>query len=322
MSVPTIQQDPAQAVVEEAQTHQAAQNALTAATVVAILAAWSEMNPADWYGSWWTRGIGERIYALLSIAQESAASEATSFVSTSLDLIGAPGDVPVIIPHAFAGIASDGRNLESLLAGAPILALQKTRQGAPPAVARSSGRAWLQMVIETQIPDAGRAADQVAIATVRPAAGTRKRTRYGWVRMLNLPSCSRCVVLAGKFYKWNQGFERHPMCDCRHIPAIESIEDDLTTNPYVYFKSLSKDDQNTWFGNANAEAIRQGADIGRVVNAAGRGGVFTADDGKRYTRELSGPGVLRPTPWQIFRDSRGNPDEARRQLLNFGYILS
>lgn len=321
----------ADAVVVAAQEHQATQVALTAATVAAVLALWAQMDPRDWYGSWWTRGIGERIYVLLSLAQESVASEAHQFVSTSLDLIGVPGDIPTIVPHAFAGIASDGRNLETLIAGAPILALQKTRQGAPPAVASASGRAWIQMVIETQIPDAGRAADQVAIATAIPRQRTRqkRKSQYGWVRMLTPPSCSRCVILAGKFYRWNEGFLRHPMCDCRHIPAIESISGDLTTDPQVYFDSLSTKDQDAWFGNANAEAIRSGADMARVVNATGRGGVFTADDGKRYTKEWpkrgfdgSGAGVLRPTPWQIFRDARGSNDEARRQLLKFGYITS
>jgi hypothetical protein len=321
----------ADAVVAQAQEHQASQAALTAATVAAVLALWAQMDPTDWYGSWWTRGIGERIYVLLSMAQESVASEAHQFVSTSLDLIGVPGDIPVIVPHAFAGIASDGRDLETLLAGAPIQALAKVRQGAPAVVASASSRAWLQMVIETQIPDAGRAADQVAIATAVPVQRTRqrKRARYGWVRMLNPPSCARCVVLAGKFYRWNEGFLRHPMCDCRHIPAIEAIDDDLTTNPYAYFKSLSKENQDAWFGNANAEAIRNGADISQVVNATSRGGVFTADGGKHYTGEgttrrgfygRNAAGVLRPTPWQIFRDAHGNSDEARRELLKFGYI--
>jgi len=329
----TTQPTPAEQVVVEAQQHQASQAALTAATVAAILAVWAQMDAHDWYGSWWTRGLGERVYVLLSMAQESVASEAHGFVSTSLDLIGAPGEIPTIVPHAFAGIASDGRDLETLLAGAPIRALQKTRQGAPPAVASASGRAWLQMVIETQIPDAGRAADQVAIATAIPVQRTRRRqkSRYGWVRMLNPPSCARCVVLAGKFYRWNEGFLRHPACDCRHIPAIEAIDDDLTTNPYAYFKSLSPEDQDAWFGNANAEAIRNGADIGQVINATGRGGVFTADGGKHYTTEgttgrgfygRNSDGVLRPTPWQIFRDAHGSSDEVRRQLLKFGYILS
>jgi hypothetical protein len=323
--------------------HQAAQGALTDATLAAILALWSSADENDWLGSWFRDGLGQRVYVLLSIAQESVASEAQAFVETSLAMLGASAEIPALVPHQFAGIASDGRNLESLLAGAPIQALMRTRRGDAAAVARQAGRAFLQSVVQTQIPDAGRAADQVAIATAEPVdprtlgikrpgrKSSYKRTQYGYVRVLNPPSCGRCIVLAGRFYRWNEGFPRHVNCDCRHIPAIEAVDDDLVTNPYTYFKSLDAEQQNEAFGKANAEAIRSGADMSQVVNATRRGGVYTADDGRRYTKVgttkrgyygRNADKVLRPTPWQILHDARGNKDEARRQLLRFGYILS
>ena len=34
----------------------------------------------------------------------------------------------------------------------------------------------------------------------------------GYVRMVQAGACSRCVVLAGKWYRKNQGFQRHPGC--------------------------------------------------------------------------------------------------------------
>jgi hypothetical protein len=148
--------------------------------------------------------------------------------------------------------------------------------------------------------------------------------------MLNPPSCSRCVVLAGKFYRWNDGFLRHEGCDCSHIPAIEDVEDDLTTDPMVYFRSLSRKQQDDTFGKANAQAIRDGADINQVVNATTRGGVRTAQGGFVYTLEgatkrgLYGKrsgGILRPTPWQIYRDAHGDQAEATRLLRRFRYIF-
>ncbi|MBK6887020.1 MAG: hypothetical protein IPH03_11745 [Tetrasphaera sp.] len=41
----------------------------------------------------------------------------------------------------------------------------------------------------------------------------------GYIRVLSPPSCDRCSVLGGKWFKWNTGFARHPGCDCKHVPA-------------------------------------------------------------------------------------------------------
>jgi len=101
----------------------------------------------------------------------------------------------------------------------------------------------------------------------------------GYVRMMNAPSCSRCVVLAGKFYKRNAGFARHPRCDCRHIPSTESLAGDMTVDPVAYFDSLTKAEQDKTFGAAGGEALRSGANMGQVVNA--RRGMTTAQVGGR-----------------------------------------
>src|SRR5699024_3123647 len=93
----------------------------------------------------------------------------------------------------------------------------------------------------------------------------------GYVRMINPPSCDRCAILAGKRYLWNEGFLRHPNCDCIHIPASENVAGDFRTDPYEYFKSLSESEQDRIFGKANAEAIRDGADIFQVTNTRMRG---------------------------------------------------
>lgn len=156
-----------------------------------------------------------------------------------------------IAATSFAGTASDGRPLESLFSVA-------------------NGPGPLGLMVITQIQDAARQAAAVSIAA---------RPHIGYVRMLNPPSCSRCAVLAGKFYKYNAGFQRHARCDCRHIPASEDSAGSLTTRPDVYFDSLSKAEQDRAFTNAGAEAIRQGADISQVVNA--RRGMSTAQSGRQ-----------------------------------------
>jgi hypothetical protein len=330
-----------------AAAHQAAQNALSGSVLRAVLNIWFGIPFGNLSAGWVT--AGPRIYGYLSAAQEIAASQSAAYVQHALRVQGITIDMPPLVPRQFAGIASDGRNLENLLVGAIVHAKERTARGDSPDKARASGTAFLATVVKTEIIDAGTMADQVAIivaqrdpaATTRPtASGTIKtdegrKVRYGWVRMLNPPSCGRCAMLAGRFYKWNDGFERHPNCDCKHIPVEESIAGDITTDPYAYFRSLSIADQEKYFGVANSAAISAGADINQVMNAAlRRGGLYVVGK-RRFTREgttragyytqLSEAGRMksrRPTPWQIMQDARGDQSAAIRLLKQFGYIVS
>lgn len=329
--------------------HQASQAEIRASIVTGVLGAWATINVQQLVASWFG-GILDRIFTLVSLGQETVASDASSFVKATLGVQGIEVDIPIIDALRFAGISSDGRSLDTLLTGAVAHTFERLNRGDSPDVALKAGADFLTLVTSTQISDAGRAADQVAIVSAIPASPnvelaqpdrntppSRRNLRYGWVRMLTPPSCSRCAILAGQFYKWNDGFLRHPMCDCRHIPAIEDLGSDLTTDAKEYFNSLTREQQDRYFGVANSRAIREGADINQVVNATTRqGAMFTADDGRRYTREgtarrgvagsrIKRSGnrgkVLRPTPWQIYKDARGSREEAVRLLRKFGYIL-
>lgn len=347
-----------------AEDHQAQQGAQRAKAVAMIAALWATMDGEDMIASW-VEDVGPKVFVLLAVVQELMASAAGRYVWDSLLAQGVDlEDVPLLDQQGFSGLASDGRDLETLLAGAVIRARHEVRTGATPDEGLLRGGKWLDTVAKTQISDAGRAADAVAIIAADPittekeaaqdardeAAGRIPEQRepqrepprrgrrdqpvtVGWVRMLEPPSCGRCAILAGRFYKWSDGFQRHPNCDCKHIPAIENVSGDLTTDPALYFDSLTDEEQNLYFGVANAEAIRNGADMNQVVNASTRkGGMFTADDGRRYTREgttrsgLYGgrrgrKGVLRPTPWQLMKDAEGDREVARELLTRFGYIL-
>lgn len=317
----------AQAALAAAAAYQAEQQAETDRLVKTILALWATLAAKDAFRSW--QSIGPRIYVLLSSLMELVASDAGGFVRHVLDEQGVSTSGPNINPLAFAGVASDGRDLESLLAGALVKLRQSQRQGDSDALAKAHGRNFLELVVRTQVSDAARAAESVAITTLDGEKNGRK-VQVGWVRMLTPPSCSRCVILAGKFFKWNSGFQRHPMCDCRHLPVTVAGANELLTNPYVYFNALTKDEQDYYFGKANAQAIRDGADINAVVNAD-RLAMYVADGGRKYrvdpnqrerkgTIKIAGQ-VLKPTVWQIYRDAAGDREKAKDLLFRYGYTL-
>jgi hypothetical protein len=188
----------------------------------------------------------------------------------------------------------------------------------------ASGLAQLEMIAVTQVQDAGRTAAGVAIAA-RPHVA-------GYVRHLRPPSCSRCAVLAGQFYRWNTGFLRHPRCDCRHVPVSSAeLYRDEVTSPRAYFDSLSRAEQDRVFTNAGARAIRDGADLTQVVNA--RRGMRTANVYGREVRVttegttrrgvagklLDGRKTPRLMPEQIYADATDRAD-AIRLLERHGYI--
>jgi hypothetical protein len=209
----------------------------------------------------------------------------------------------------FAGTASDGRDLRTLMYRPAVTALQTIGQGQTPARGMAAGRFALDLIVRTQVADACRVADGVAL-TARPQLG-------GYVRMLSMPSCARCVLLAGKRYRWNTGFQRHPRCDCRHIPAPEDAAGDLRTDPRSYFHSLPASEQDRVFTQAGAQAIRDGADIGRVVNA--RDGMYTAG-GHTFTHTAA---QARPRlmPEGIYAEAKGDRQEAIRLLKLHGFLF-
>ena len=171
-----------------------------------------------------------------------------------------------------------GFPVTGLVDHAPVVASRAVARGYAVETAAVMASSWLTGAVLTQLADDRRAVYQADIVT-RPRVG-------GYTRMLNPPSCSRCAILAGKWFRWNQGFQRHPQCDCLHIPASENVSGDLTTDPYAYFKSLSPEEQTRRFGRIEARAIREGADIFRVVNY---GSLRTA--GVRGQALFGAPGV-------------------------------
>lgn len=288
------------AVPQAAEAHYAEQQRLNAAAVALAVAAWSQLDEDNLDTSW--RALLRRLFAGIAVTQRAAAAGADRYLTLVNRELGLDARrVASVRPQAFAGIASDGRPLESLLVEPIITVKEQLTRGATVPEAMRSGERALRLITETQVQDAGRVAVGVSIVAHPELTG--------WVRMLNPPSCARCVILAGKFFQWSEGFERHPMCDCRHIPASEALMGDLIVRPMDYFNGLSEEDQNRYFTKAGAEAIRDGADIFRVVNMRG---VDRA--GRRRPS-------ARPMPEAIYEAADGDRGEALRLLRLHGYIV-
>lgn len=242
-----------------ARSYIAAQKREARAATAAVRRLWQAMG--DDFDTTYAR-IEPRVLATVATAQARMATAAQDYVPEVMTQTGlakattASGRTSVA---ALVGVDGSGRQLGSLLYGAVTNAKAAVGGGASPAVALHRGGLWLDTAVETALSDTARQSEALGIG-VRPQA-----PRY--VRMLVPPSCSRCVLLAGSLYGAQTAFQRHPGCDCRHIPAAESVAGDLAVDPAAYFESLTRAQQETTFGVAGADAIRAGADMGQVVNA-------------------------------------------------------
>src|SRR5690606_25742426 len=141
-------------------------------------------------------------------------------------------------PQAFAGVASDGRSLFGLLYRPAVAFKIAMSRGDSLQKSLAVGQATLDMAVRTQILHAGRVADGVAFAA---------RPRVGYVRTLCGRGCSRCAVLAGRYYMYNAGFRRHPRWMCSHVPAKGANavrREGLLSGPREFFDSLTPEEQD------------------------------------------------------------------------------
>lgn len=290
---------------------------LQAAGVVAARRAWRRVGLSDLSGSW-AVGLRALVPALTALQVEAASAGAAYGAAVLAEQSEWVAPDAFVDPRAFGGFASDGRSLEGLLYSPVTSVKSQIGSGVAGQVALASGQALLDRAVQTLIADTGR---QAAGADVAARAGV------GYVRMLNPPSCDRCTILAGRFYRWNAGFLRHPRCDCIHQPSRSldaARSEGLVDDPYEYFRGLSEAEQDKAFGRANAQAIRDGSDIFQVVNAR-RGmtpnGLFTTE-GSRRGNAAAGlrRGQRRMTPELIYQQA-GSRDEALSLLETHGYVL-
>lgn len=330
---------------------------LTGIAIAAARRSWRKMDPArSWERQYQEGGVGTELALLAGAVQVAAARESDSYVADVLnELAFGPRTEPGLLNIAgFVGVMGDGRPVESLLQQSVVkagMAFNETVANAGgsmtdqiPAVldrsraaeqALESGEKFVDLIFHEIVAETARAAESAAIAP--------RDWVDGWVRMVNLPACSRCIILAGRLYQWNDGFDRHPDCDCEHIPASEGIAGDLTLDPDAYFESLTADEQDRLFGKAGAQAIRDGADMAQVVNARrgmqkaqvfGRDSVITTEGTTRRGRANqalttsrrntggtrdSGAAPIRLMPESIYEAAKDR-DDAVRLLALHGFI--
>ena len=324
-------------VPDAAVKHYKAMQRLQALVVLQAADLWSEVSLSSLDGSWAAQV--PLLVPVLSGVQASAAAAGAAYGASTLAEQGLYETPEAFVnPEGFAGRSADGRSLEGLLWSPVPHVKTLIGGGMAPGEALKSGGKFLSTLARTAVADAGRSAAGV---------DTASRPRIGYVRMLNPPSCSRCSILAGRFYRWNAGFNRHPRCDCIHVQSTATAaatSEGLVHDPYEYFNSLSKEDQDKNYTKAGAQAIRDGADISQVVNAR-RGMKFagTSADGSYRGRKVKGSftsegttkrgnfrantdgGALtkgrRLTPEAIYELNGDNRQAALRDLEKYGYIL-
>lgn len=279
--------------------HHRAQQRLILATLALVRREWNRMSD-DLDASWSV--VGPRIATLVSAAQVGAARDGIAYVPDVLEEqgIGAPVDGTPRAPGFVGATSLDGLtygSMDDLLYGAvvharvaPVETLQERLK---------AGAASLERVVHTQISDAGRMAASTTISATRGA---------GWVRDVNPPCCQRCAVLAGKFFKSNAGFQRHPRCDCRHVPTTEAKWEDVgvTIRP----------DQIRDLTKAQRAAVAEGAEMNQVINshrAGTRSGdlMSTSEGATRRGRRL--------TPEGIYKVSSSRDEVLHRLRVN-GYL--
>ena len=337
-----------EAVHAEANRHYRRQSSIARRVAVALSRLWVNVDP-DRIGDTWRMQIALAA-GIITAGQAAAAQDADTYTAKQAALQSGKESPFLLDTAAFAGFTASGQDLETLLALPAITARFRIGQGASVREGMLAGKAQLALLGSNEVQQAGRNAGQIAI--------TANRGIPGYVRMLRAPSCSRCVILAGRFYKYSRGFARHPRCDCVHVPSIEDTVKDSTTDPRGYFDSLTEAEQNKTFGVANAKAIRDGSDIGEVVNiyrrdTKGKSQLYTFDTpagtkqatlegtnvlqgraGRRLAlldRQLvNADGSIRKpdffersaprlTPRQIYKDATSR-DDAIRLLFDNGYL--
>lgn len=294
---------------------------------------WSFLQMLGW------AGISTRMMSTVRSALAEAARGAQDYAAAAARAWGADPDPAGQVAEAtFAATASDGRPLDSLLEQPSLEVAAFVDQGMNKAQADAIGKRHLQRIVTTQVGDAARVATGVALVN--------DRSLVGYIRHLTLPSCQRCIILAGQFYRWNKGFDRHPQCDCVHIPAAVAAD---PPSPREVYDGLTDEERRKagWSGH-DQRAVEDGANFYQVVNyrrelksvniagqqlqtttvgttrrgVAGKrlGAERGSKQGGRYRRAPT----VRLTPESIYQEAERldwTRDELIRQLKRFGYIL-
>lgn len=245
---------------------------------------WKGVDPRQVRDSW--RQSNTDFLALFATLQARAAADA---MDASTLMLAEQGDYVqpdgIANPLAYgAGYAPSGIDLDSYFDIPVTHTLTAIKSGLDLSDALQAGRRTLRQMAMQALEDTSVSAMGVSIT---------QRAGVGYVRVESPDCCPRCAILAGKYYRHNQGFLRHPKCHGRNIPCKgkdKAAKQGWITNPMDRFNAMGEEEQDRIFGHAYAQAIRDGADIYQVVNAhrgmrpVGRGRISmtTSEGTSRY----------------------------------------
>lgn len=233
------------------------QQRIAAVTAVAMANVWRRVG--DDFDAGWAN-VRPQAIATMQLGRAATIHRASPYIADVLRETGqAAAPVGVLNPGRFLEYAPNGMPVSVTLDAAPLKAKHAIAAGMSVMEARALVGRWLTGTTLTMLADTRRDVYQADII--------QRPTVTGYVRMVHAGACNRCIILAGKWFRWNKGFARHPNCYCTHIPAAEKSSGDLTTDPYEHFNSMDEKSQNRTFGKNQAQAVRDGADIYRVVNS-------------------------------------------------------
>lgn len=274
---------------------------------------WSRMNPHLDPDSAW-QSVRPSVLHLMNTSQATVAQLAERYVTDVLPATApraaAAGAGYSLTLSAWQGVAGDGRSVAGLADYATRHARNALAAGAPPNVALAGAGSWLTRAMTNVLADTHRGVEQM----VGHSYGV------GWyARMITGEhTCGRCIILAGRKYRMQHAFERHPGCDCEHIPSDESHAEDLTTNPHLALDALDDDALAKVLGSkANAQAYRDGADVNQLINAYRRSGdVSKAQIYGRMVSYTTEGMTVRGRGYQMMRERHGAMQDGRRRSNN------
>jgi hypothetical protein len=288
---------------------------------------WNTYDGDRPFWDWWYLVL-PNLTDTITVGQYENATRAQAYVREmgSRQNIEVPDE---LVPAAFLSPTDE---MQEWLGYAPYAATEIMRKGGSQLDGRRYGLTNLVRQASTLTQDAGREAVGVHVAATPQLKG--------YYRRVNLPACKDCVILGGKWFRYNADFDRHDNCDCSAIPAAER-DSSFELDP---LEALEKG-QIVGLNQQEIKAVlEEGADLNAVVNArrsnvrpttmfgqkvktVTEGTTIRGTAGQRLTKIYGSnkagryhvAKVQRLTPSEIYRIS-GDKTELRRLLYRNGYI--
>ena len=332
-----------QSLPRSVERYGAAQRREMAAALASIRRSWKRLG-LDFDTTWPL--VLPLITQALTTAQGRLLEGVPGYIPTALKDTGQRIPEQVFTPNLsrFVGVTGGGIALDDALSGTIPRTKGLIAGGMPAQSAMLNTGNWLMRVAGTILSDTARGGEQLVM---------KSRSVGYYVRMLEPPSCGRCVILAGSRYSTSTAFQRHLGCDCRHVPVTDTdAAEGLVASLPEYLDSASDEQLVRMFGSkANAQAYKDGADANQLINAYRKGSVYTAQVGGRsllattegVTRRglangrmrqadyLSAQGEFKPGRYRALKAPRimpatiyqiaANKAEADRLLRLYGWIF-